>query len=213
VAALTIPAVVQKVTKEQYVTGLKKAYNTIKAVEREAIQEYGEPVTWSDWSSLSLAQATEKYFIPYFDIMKNCGNSSDKGCWHNLGSIKYLNGTDGYGGYDNGSARYRFITSDGMFWVFAKNSLKPPERIGNFQFDVNGKKAPNIIGRDIFEFEVFPNKGIAPAGAYDHGNENTTLTNERRDSTTSIYGCSKESTNQGGWMCAAKVLSENAMNY
>jgi hypothetical protein len=70
VAALTIPAVVNKVTKEQYVVGVKKAYNTLKAVERESVQENGEISTWSDWDSLTITQAVEKYFIPYFDILK-----------------------------------------------------------------------------------------------------------------------------------------------
>jgi prepilin-type N-terminal cleavage/methylation domain-containing protein len=157
VAALTIPAVVNKVTKEQYVVGLKKAYNTLKSVERESVQENGEISSW-DWSGATsgegLKNTVERYFVPYFDIMKNCGNSSDKGCWHNLGSIKYLNGTDSYVGYDNGSSRYRFIAADGMMFVFAKKPFVASERLGYLHVDVMAKRRLILLA-EIFLYLIY----------------------------------------------------------
>jgi hypothetical protein len=206
VAALTIPAVITKVAKEQYVVGLKKAYNTLKSVERESIQEHGEISSWSDWDTLSKTQAAEKYFTPYFDIMKNCGMTTDEGCFNS--DMKSMNNVvmDFY----NSTSVYRFITSDGMLWSFGKPGLAPPARMGYFIVDVNGKKAPNIVGRDSFAFNIHKNKGLVPQGVYLTDDENTPLTNEQRDA-ASGEGCS--TAGGEGWNCTAKVLSENAMNY
>jgi len=205
VAALTIPAVVTKVTKDQYVTGLKKAYNTLKAVEREAIQEHGPMENWL-WSAgsgvLGPTAEFEKYFLPHFDVLKNCGVTEEKGCFSE--EITRLNG-DFEGGVDNTSF-YRIITSDGMSWLYsAQGGGTPLEQKGIFVVDVNGLKGPNRMGRDIFWFFVFPsNLGIKPRGYYN--NDGITLI-----STSDVD--SECNISSEGRRCAAKVLAEGAMNY
>jgi len=205
VAALTIPAVITKVTKDQYVVGLKKAYNTLKAVEREAIQEHGPMENW-DWSGDRIVQF-EKYFKPHFDILKDCADETD--CFAE--GLTDLNGNlSGDFAYISNSAFCIIITSDGMSWAYnSSGSTTPLTYRGYFIVDVNGLKGPNRIGRDIFFFNVFPsNLGIRPEGSYDYDGVTPvpTSTVDANCSTSALTG-------DCGNLCAAKVLSEGAMNY
>jgi len=208
VAALTIPAVITKVQKDQYVVGLRKAFNTLKAVEREAIQEHGEIENW-DWSG-TITETFDTYFRPYFDILKDCGADTDDGCSHNANEWKAINGTVRTDSRNN-SYYYRMITSDGIAFVFYKEgtAIVAPTRISHIIVDVNGKKGPNTIGRDIFEFSIFPTKGVRPNGMFSTIDENTLLSTDNVNS-----DCNTECSGVGcGWFCAVKVLSEGAMNY
>jgi len=206
VAALTIPAVITKVTKDQYVTGLKKAYNTLKAVEREARQEHGPMENWT-WSAGTYgsdpAADFEKYFLPYFDVIKNCSATTEKDCFS--AKRTYLNGSLRTEDLDTNSY-YRIVTSDGMSWAYIKNGNSTPLFFqGWFIVDVNGLKGPNRYGRDLFQFQVFPsNLGIKPRGYYN--NDGITLI-----STSDVD--SECNISSEGRRCAAKVLAEGAMNY
>ena len=205
VAALTIPAVVTKVTKDQYVVGLKKAYNTVKAVEREAIQEHGSMENWA-WSAggdgSDPTADFEKYFLPRFDVLKNCGATTEEGCFAE--ETTYLNGSS-MGGF-NDTSYYKIVTSDGMSWVYRKLGYTTPLYVrGWFYVDVNGLKGPNRFGRDIFEFEVYPsNLGIKPHGSY-YADGITSVSTNNVNSSCNI--------SSEGYYCTAKVLFEGAMNY
>ena len=198
VAALTIPAVVTKVTKDQYVTGLKKAYNTLKSVEREAIQEHGPMENWTWSTGYDPIADFEKYFLPYFDVLKKCG-TTEKGCFSE--EITLLDGNT----WDYYSARfYKILTSDGMAWMLYREGFSPPNAKGYFYVDVNGLKGPNRWGRDIFGFNVYPSDwGIKPSGVYSV--YCTPISTSDVD-----LGCN---TSSNGDTCTTKVLSEGAMNY
>ena len=213
VAALTIPAVITKVSKDQYVVGLKKAYNTLKAVEREAIQEHGPMENW-DWSG-TITETFGTYFRPHFDILKDCGADTDDGCFAGANEWKAINGTVRTDSL-NGSTSYRIITSDGVAFRFWKNgtSISAPDRMGWFLIDVNGKKGPNMLGRDIFGFNIYPTKGIKPEGMLSTTDENSPISTDTVNGPTGGSSCNTEcSSDACGWYCTAKVLSEGAMNY
>jgi len=195
VAALTIPAVITKVTKDQYVVSLKKAYNTLKSVEREAIQEHGEMINW-DWTG-NATQVFERNFKDHFDILKICGTATDDGCLANA-YTEPDGGAYAYSANVNASSSYKFITSDGISYGF---STRNDKRKGWFTVDVNGRKMPNRNGRDLFYFAVFPDYGIKPDGTYD------VVTGEVISSQS--IPCSSSD----GTFCAAKILSEGTMNY
>jgi len=213
VAALTIPAVVTKVAKDQYVVGLKKAYNTLKAVEREAIQEHGEMENW-DWSK-ELTPTFNTYFRPYFDILKDCGAGTDDGCFVGKDEWKALTGTLRSDNY-NTSSRYRVITSDGITFLFWKSgtTISTQERIGRFYVDVNGRKGPNTIGRDIFCFNIHPTIGIKPRGGFSGSDESDPIPTNEANDPDDPYSCNVKCIGSDcGWNCTAKVLAEGAMNY
>jgi len=202
IAALTIPAVITKVTKDQYVTGLKKAYNTLKTVEGKAREEYGDMEDW-DWTSGTNPTADfEKYFLSHFDVLKNCGATTEKGCFAE--GLTFLDSST-WGNF-NTTSYYKIVTSDGMSWAYHKSSNTTAlSSRGNFHVDVNGLKGPNRLGRDIFIFIVFPsNPGIKPQGSYGADGITPMSTSDiNSDCNTSSFGN----------FCATKVLSESAMNY
>jgi len=203
VAALTIPAVVTKVTKDQYVVGLKKAYNTLKAVEREAIQEHGPVENW-EWPAGNETQQFERYFLPRFDVLKNCCATDEKGCFAE--GLTRINGSPWTTYFET-----TIITSDGMSWAYYGSGYSGSLNVrGWFTVDVNGLKGPNREGRDIFTFDFFPsNLGIKPSGSYENFVTIDPISTSDVDS-----GCNPSSSgNYGGNYCATKVLSEGAMNY
>jgi len=207
VAALTIPAVITKVTKDQYVVGLKKAYNTLKAVQREAEQEHGPMENWSWTSGTDPVIDFEKYFLPYFDVLKNC-KKTETGCFS--ATITDIWTDDEPRSFDSGNTDYKILSSDGMSWAYWKmpGTPIPPAKQSGFYVDVNGLKGPNRQGRDIFEFDVFPsNLGIKPRGSYSANGTGTSMGSIFADADCDPDGGTV------GMFCAAKVLSEGAMNY
>jgi len=204
VAALTIPAVVTKVTKDQYVVGLKKAYNTLKSVQREAEQELG---SMDNWTMTGNSEKTfEEYFKPYFDILKDCGFNAEEGCFGSKYTL--LKGGD-WNFNLNGQGLYKIVASDGISYAFTQTDGNDAgtitSAVGMFIVDINGQKGPNKWGRDLFQFMVFPSSklGIKPHASFKNHDEPYT-------SQEVISSCS---TTSWGDRCAARVLSENAMNY
>jgi len=207
VSALTIPAVITKVQKDQYVAGLRKAFNTLKLLEQKAILEHGEIKNW-DWTK-NVTDNFNTYWKPHFDILKDCGATTDSGCFHGENETKELSGSVRSANYNSTSA-YKFITSDGIAYAYLITGLAFPQRRAYFVVDVNGKKAPNTVGRDIYIFHVFTNAGLKPDGTLTSSDENVKIDSDMVDA-ASDGGCS--TMGGAGWFCAAKVLSEGAMNY
>ena len=82
--------------------------------------------------------------------------------------------------------------------------------------DVNGKSAPNIVGRDVFTFYVSERGILYPGGGidvsvYDNGNRTNVW-----DNPASNWACLPEQNRvaNSGWGCGARIISEGyQMNY
>jgi len=193
VAALTIPSVIISTTQSQYVVSLKKAFNTLKAVEREAKQEHGEMQYWGWQNSLD---DFNTYFKPYFDVLKDCGTDTDDGCFAK--SYKQVGG--GASTFMATPSDYaKIITPDGMAYAFQAANVGIVR--GYFYVDVNSKKLPNVFGRDVFAFLVTNVVGIKPAGSIDTDGDSIKTSDVDTDCLDT------------GTYCAVKVLGEGAMNY
>jgi prepilin-type N-terminal cleavage/methylation domain-containing protein len=152
VAALTIPTVVQNYRKTQTVTQLKKVYSALANTTNLAIADYG-PITQWEIGEMSNSEDAEKfanmYLIPYLKVSKNCGTKTTEDCEIRR---KYLNST---GTAPTVSSAYtRFFLADGTL-VFGR--VYSDETLKRFitWVDINGEKAPNTMGKDIFEFNYF----------------------------------------------------------
>jgi len=218
VAALTIPSLIQKTQKQQYVTQLKKTY----AVLSQAIQIYESQNDCE--GNLSFCPAFAGHggapddafalnsFAPYLNIIKNCGAAA--GCVY--AGMKTLHGdiyvaTADFDNYYNGNQLGKGILADGSIIIiddlndnadpvcsrdYGDNALDNAV-CATIRIDVNGKKLPNQVGRDVFTFWV-TKTGIYPMGI---NNDNRNCANNAGQD---------ESYSQG---CTAKVLREGAMNY
>ena len=88
---------------------------------------------------------------------------------------------------------------------FAASSCTSATYCGYIVIDVNGFKPPNILGRDIFEFQVAPN------GIFAIGSMNST--NGYNNTNWTTYCNPSSSNSSSGIGCAGRVLIQNVMSY
>ena len=181
IGALTVPALIQNTQKQEYVTALKKAYSTLSQVTQQIIAEEGSPKGgWAD-----TREHIWELYKNHLNVIKECRLTSE--CMTNKAA--YLGGNGLNWGTDG---KYSFILADGAGAVI-HSSVSPDcsnDRCAWIQIDINGKKAPNKWGRDLFEFKLTPN-GLMPEGCTD----------------------GQVCPDYYGHDCACKVLREGAMNY
>ncbi len=208
VAAMTMPSLMNKIQNRHLVTALKKSYSVLSQATTMVQIEHPS----SEWSfyngDVGGIQPIWELYKPYLKMTKDCGCAIySKGCW-SKDITKMLNNRNyAYGGeYYNGTWTCSAILADGSSIVFDNFADIRPLGIdyvannGNLLFivDVNGDKAPNQFGKDVFVFVIRTDKGIiVPAGT---------------DNDSPL--CSTTSDNMyAGFDCAAKVLQEGKINY
>jgi len=208
IAAMTLPVVINYYINKQTVSQLKKVYSMLSQATISAEAAHG---SWNEWnmqdSSCGSMNTVVSYYKPYFKILSDCAQK--KGCWAN-GTITGLSGTTNrlneFSG-NFGCDKYSLSLNDGTFIVFDIYEDLTVLGIANdfpantnttmaFFVDLNGKRKPNQVGKDIFAFAL-NKKGIVPAGI-NNNSEN----------------CSKSiKTYNSGIDCAAKVLQEEDIKY
>ncbi|MBR1754420.1 type II secretion system protein [bacterium] len=176
VAALTIPTLMQSYQNKQYVSGFQKAWGLLSNAVEMSEAHNGFSSTWDEPVAVGSVDENymQKYWLPYFKIIKDCGIAQGQGCMP--AEVHYLNGD--VGPHNDDLSHYKILISDGMSLDFAQNIGSNPYR-QHIVVDINGSKGPNIYGRDIFWFEFFANedKKIFPFGFHNDFNieENCSL--------------------------------------
>lgn len=203
VAAFTIPVLVNNIANKENITHLKKSYAVLANIVQRAQVDNEAFNYWYlvDNDSEKTTFAFNRYVKPYMNIIKSCADG-ESGCW----TQSYeLNGTAVGNANGVGSNIHSFVLSDGVNIVMnIYSSQSDLDKFGikdnklmpfiGFYVDVNGMKAPNTFGKDIFAF-VLTHKGLVPAGI-DYDDEES--------------DCNKEST---GYMCAAQVMQTESISY
>lgn len=199
IAAMTIPNVINNTKKHEYVSGLKKAYSTLKSVTNQIMVEEGAP----RGDAGGWAKSSENIGLLYkskLNISKECLNTV--GCFEQLSNsspnyyVSLGGNQQATGNLNAYTSINKVVLADGTQIAF----LSPDESCngsGSFgvnycaaiYIDINGQGKPNRLGRDFFVF-LIKEDGLYPAGC----DSNTYCTPD-------------------GWGCACKVLRENAMNY
>jgi len=194
VAAITLPALIQKHQERVTVNKVKKFYSIMSQAQLLAIKDNGYMDEWTVPNQMTQqsAIALMNYIKPYLKIAKDCGTSS--GCLQN-GNIKLLNGNL-WGSYDNRSEYYKVILNDGTYmWlrstdgIYCSSSASTNfKSCGAVWIDTNGKKPPNTFGHDVFIFSININN------------------------ITSYYqnDCKP---NSRGWSCSDWILEKGNMDY
>lgn len=162
VAAMTISVLTAKYRSKVAVTQLKKMYSVMSQALLYTVQEegnYSSLYAIQDYDSASIQAWYNKALKPYIKITNECFDNK-AGCWAE--TTKYLNGNSL--NYKNGIGTniVTFNTIDG----YSVNLDAITERgiiILRVYVDVNGKKLPNTLGKDIYTF-TFSDKGFVPVG-------------------------------------------------
>ena len=202
VAALTLPSLIQSYEKKVTATRLKKFYSTMLNVIKLSENDNGEMYTWDfpkQMHDKSVNIFFKKYYLPYMNGYNECYYSN---CFSGINYVpKNLNNPP------NGLTLVDYIvkTSDGMYIYFFPNI---PQGYFWMYVDINASKRPNIIGRDIFVFDIygFPysleqNYRLKFWG-HDRPKIEQLLTNQS-------YGCNKEVSGYAGYYCGEVILRNN----
>lgn len=177
VAAMTMPVLISKYRDRQYVVGLKKAVAILDNAYRLAIYENGgsndfgyleaEYVPLPPEEGTGVYDQNGKYNSDIFfqalskhlNIMKDCGIDKGEECFPETIKSPFREQTWNLITKQGNSRRF-FILSDGM-----SIGITP-----NFAYiDVNGLKAPNTLGIDVFQVALNENS----IGWYDDGSNGT----------------------------------------
>lgn len=166
VAALTIPSLIQRTQDQQFKSAWKKAYSNFAQATNRIIQEKGTNLL--NYCATNDNDCIIDEYAKYLGYTKHC-YQGDANCWHarNAGTTRYLNGTIFYLWWsDNGG----FILSDGTLvnirWInpncndTANGGAYSTPKCGYIDVDINGFKPPNIIGKDIYELLILPDRVI-----------------------------------------------------
>lgn len=212
IAALTIPALINKIQNAELVTAFLKNYSILQQASRMIINDSDGSIKNVYTSSQTLADA----FASKLSVAKSCANGAANGiCWPQLTTIKTLAGNMDFTTTYNDDAPTLMLKDGSIIrvytWFFDSTCATTPINFGGtsegvcavLHIDVNGFKKPNQLGRDIFEMSLFPIHGLLPNG-----------TQGSDDDYKSWSSCSTAYTNgDSGCGCAARVLNEHAMNY
>lgn len=148
VAAMTLPALQQKLDERANISMLKKFYSEFANATNLLINDYGEPEVWGlrDNDPTS-SQAVLDMYKKRLNMTRVCGEG-DTGCFsfpvHKYNGVEKITAAQ-YSGW----ALKSFVLNNGVTVFFDVNN-------GNFSvfFDVNGKKKPNRLGVDVFAWAV-----------------------------------------------------------
>ncbi len=192
VAALTMPNLIAKYQKQETVTRLKKAYSALSQALRMSEVDNGPYAYWEvpQYSrTLNLTEYYEKYWYPYFKVLKACKTGQECG-YSSSQPILDIGGNKTGHTIVVQDRRLAFITADGILYSISLYGGDEVRADYSIYVDLNASKGPNKYGRDLFIFERTASGAIKPTG-YDK-----TLDEISKD-------CSKS-----GTQCAAKIMND-----
>lgn len=207
---MTIPTLVNNVNNSIYSVGVKKVFSTANSILNLLMVNNGIGLSAYYTKSGTSYSMTATNFLDLTNdikanmkIINDCGGSSVMAGCVATNSYKSLSNTVIYSyAIDSGLIYgYQFITSDGMLWAVGDHLYAARDSSGNwwysleFAVDVNGLKKPNVLGKDLYMFEIELNtETVRPAWS-------------RLDSTTISSNCSKATNSiHQGITCSNYVL-------
>ena len=162
IAAMTLPMLIAKYQKLVTATQLKRTYSLLYNAHLMAVKDYGDieywdmPVPSSDPETgeyipapLTTNEFVEKYYMPYL----RTSGAREKKLTDKYPAYNF-NGQDAY--FTDGSVargNYFRLADGSCLCLWANNQFAV------FNVDVNCEKAPNILGRDIFDIATVFNSG------------------------------------------------------
>ena len=200
VAALTIPTVVNNYQKNAWYTAFKKMQNTIETKLQLTLAENGSPASWTSGAA-NPSEVAQKFFYSYLKVSKVCKESDNPSCFdYNSSMLDNSNSFPMSLLMFQGAGDAVILQDGSCFAVDLVGTVHGDVMDINFNdgiefvFDTNGKKGPNVMGRDIFMIDYNFDGNKFSADVSDEIIESCTLEDE-------------------GSGCAARLIKEGKMNY
>lgn len=197
VAAMTMPTLINKFQEQVTVNKAKKFYSMMSQAVTLSMNENGYPNEWNVSDTIGPESATEfaNYIKPYLKVVKDCG--TEAGCFGYTENVWRLDGTQHSVNHDTNPNYYKLILADGSYIHirassdYCKQLDTDIENVcGIITVDLNGSKAPNAFGRDIFNLYVVPTGVKTVSQDYCNGSMST-----------------------NGWGCLSYILKNGNMDY
>ncbi len=204
VAALTIPSLIAKYEKKVTVSRIQKDIAVLEQALRMSEAENGEMATWT-LPETSHTENTkffaEKYLLPYLKTQKVSIPVSEE-CWANTKTIsgkEAINYTIG-NAFGLSTACATLVNGSNIyFWANDPTKDVPHAQIW---VDINGKKAPNMLGKDVFGFLI--NFSMGKFNPLGFGQTREELTSESNES-----GCNKNNQSvHAGQKCSGLIATD-----
>ena len=218
VSAMTVPTLMQNYQRQSYVTQLHKTYNEFT----QAFLQYKNDrnALWLTEAGHTRHQDMMPFMKQYFKVVQECGTTSTP-CF--ASSYKNQNGgTYVVDTLNRGGTYYGVLASGVSFGIMYDALDTGTIYTDDFSYrivvDINGKKGPNIYGRDLFVMYVFPDGVIDVFQANPACRENnsclsgkTNVTDWRESVAANCASATGEVWHDG---CFARILNDNwQMNY
>lgn len=190
VASITIPTLMNNINEEEFNSGLKKIYSELcQAIQ--LIQQQNGTVDVGKGSTIADSNMMRDNFS---SVMKFTKSDVAENIF--LKSLKLYKGNDAGWSGALATGEPAAVLSDGTSLHFASYSscstiTGPLIVCGQIRVDINGNKAPNMYGKDVYMFWVALNNGtyfIAPMGSHDDGLSCIVSPSN----TTNSYGCTNK---------------------
>ncbi len=156
VAALTIPTLIQKYEKQVTATRAKQAYSMISQAIKLSEVDNGRAEDWAVSSETGLAYTEKflnKFILPYLKA-EFCADGIGEDIRKKCGATVSVNGKN-------------YFLVNGIVAAFVPDLARYSSIQGllHVLIDTNGPKKPNLLGKDQFYFNYYPNIGFKPHGA------------------------------------------------
>ncbi len=164
VAAMTMPSLIADYQKKQTAIQLKKAYSTFAQALVSSQYENGNA---SEWNVTELGSSYddnlkyfEQYWKPYLKVIKVC--KTMKECGYSINGYATFINRNNFIYYGQASNVPGFIYGDGTYAYIRPYSYEPDyvPTLQLLSIDINGAKKPNVMGRDVFQFQVDTQRGV-----------------------------------------------------
>ncbi len=209
VAAMTLPALIQKNKRAELQNGLKTGYSLLQQALQRMNADNVYPVIPANYPYRTF----KSEFIKYFDNPIDCKWGGDQGTTNSVlcGAGKTITGDNGstsqliqniYKTYNKASNSISSVPLDDGQFVMKNGMLVMIENYSSYIYitiDINSiTKKPNIWGQDLFTFQIISDGKLMPMGADG--------TNYKAED----Y-CSKTSTNtMNGIACTQMALTDES---
>ena len=176
--AILITTVVNNVTASTNIKSWRKVYSDLMNAQQRMIGENGsvadsfDDITSDAQGGINLQTG----WLNYMSYTKTCapGQSVNQKCWYP--SINYYDNSNTWPGQSNGFS-VSAVLNNGMILLFYPGTtgdftgMDPAQTSSDMYvfIDVNGLKAPNTFGKDVFCINYSPKKGkfVAYGEGYD----------------------------------------------
>lgn len=164
VAAMTLPALIQKQQKKEFLTQAKVVYNILNNALEASKVTYGTDI--DNWEFLETGNNldksmffAEKYLIPNLKVIEYCKKSAlTTACKHSVNSLDYT-GSDFTSFAPQTNYGTTLVLNNSAIVNVQAGKINVDKYRIRILYDVNGIKKPNFMGKDVFIIELGGGQG------------------------------------------------------